>query len=209
MVIFKPTTLYVKKHIKTGLKYFGKTNKLDRSRYNGSGTYWSNHIKKYGVEFVIELWSKNFTDETECTEFAKAVSELFDVVNSKEWANQIVEDGLSGNPSGFFHSELTKQKISATLKGRSSPKSKFVIKEDAGARSRRIGEYNKGRCWITNGIINQKTFIIDNNIPDGWWFGKTSRTPTSATCIYCKRTMHQYHITRYHNNNCKVKPLYV
>ena len=39
--------LYVKTHKVTGLKYLGQTSK-DPFKYNGSGTRWTNHIKKYG-----------------------------------------------------------------------------------------------------------------------------------------------------------------
>jgi hypothetical protein len=44
MKLFKPTTLYVKTHNITGLKYFGKTTN-DPFKYKGSGKYWLDHLK--------------------------------------------------------------------------------------------------------------------------------------------------------------------
>ena len=50
--------LYVKQHSITGLKYFGKTTKIDPFLYKGSGKYWQRHIKKYGKNFIetLEVW---------------------------------------------------------------------------------------------------------------------------------------------------------
>lgn len=41
---FTPTYLYVKHHSITGLKYFGKTTKLDPVTYKGSGLVWRRRI---------------------------------------------------------------------------------------------------------------------------------------------------------------------
>ncbi len=41
--------LYVKRHRKTGLLYFGKTTK-NPLKYNGSGKYWKSHLRKHGSD---------------------------------------------------------------------------------------------------------------------------------------------------------------
>lgn len=94
---FKPTFLYIKRHSKTGKLYFGKTTLLDKvESYNGSGTYWTNHIKAHGIEFVETIWYCLFTEIDELVEFATRFSEMNCIVESSHWANQIPEDGLSG-----------------------------------------------------------------------------------------------------------------
>lgn len=95
---FKPTFLYIKRHSKTGKLYFGKTTVLDKvESYTGSGTYWANHIKAHGIEFVETIWYCLFTEIDELVEFATRFSEMNCIVESSHWANQIPEDGLSGS----------------------------------------------------------------------------------------------------------------
>ena len=100
---FKPTRLYIKRHSVTGLMYFGKTVKTDKDfeKYNGSGSYWSNHIKKYGVKHVKTIWvSDVYTIDRirELVRDALDYSTYYDIVISEEWANQIIENGLGGWP---------------------------------------------------------------------------------------------------------------
>lgn len=92
----KPTYLYVKQHKITGAKYFGKTTKPDPYAYMGSGLHWKNHIKKHGIEHVITLWVKLFTDKEELVTFAKSFSKENNIVNSDEWLNLKEENGLDG-----------------------------------------------------------------------------------------------------------------
>jgi hypothetical protein len=88
------TYLYIKEHNVTGLRYFGKT-KSDPSKYLGSGTYWKKHIAKHGKD-IKTIWSKQFDDLVECEEFALAFSDLFDIVESNEWANLTIETSKDG-----------------------------------------------------------------------------------------------------------------
>ena len=53
--ILPPTYLYIKQHSVTKLKYYGKTTQ-DPCKYNGSGTYWKNHLKVHNKQFVETLW---------------------------------------------------------------------------------------------------------------------------------------------------------
>jgi hypothetical protein len=92
---FKPTWLYIKQHGVTGKLYFGKTCKKDPIKYLGSGSYWKNHIKKYGVEHVKTLWCHLFFDEESIKEFAIWFSHEHKIVESKQWANILIEDGLT------------------------------------------------------------------------------------------------------------------
>ncbi len=95
MNIYRPTYLYIKQHSITGLFYFGKTVK-NPEKYNGSGIYWTNHIKKHGKEFIITLWYCLFLDEESIIETAKLISQLNNIVESDKWANLIPENGING-----------------------------------------------------------------------------------------------------------------
>lgn len=88
--------LYVKRHTVTGLKYFGKTVRKNPIKYKGSGTRWLSHIKKHGNQHVVtdEVWS--FEDQDECTRFALQFSMEHNIIESNEWANLVLEDGLTG-----------------------------------------------------------------------------------------------------------------
>jgi hypothetical protein len=129
--------LYVKTHA-TGLKYLGKTVR-DPYKYKGSGTHWLRHLKKHGQEHTTEILFE--TDDKELfREKALYYSKLYNVVESKEWANIVPEQGdggdttmspayqahiasgnfLYGEKNGFFgkkHTEEYKRKMSELKKG--------------------------------------------------------------------------------------------
>jgi hypothetical protein len=90
-----PTRLYIKQHSITKKKYFGKTTR-DPYKYNGSGEYWSKHIKKHGKRFVETIWISDLYYDTSISDYALHFSVENDIVNSKEWANQKPENGLDG-----------------------------------------------------------------------------------------------------------------
>jgi hypothetical protein len=94
-----PTYLYLKQHNKTGLKYFGKTIK-DPNKYKGSGVYWNRHLDLHGDD-VATVWIKLFTDEQELTSFALEYSKNNNIVESNEYANLKLEDGLMGGDTGL------------------------------------------------------------------------------------------------------------
>jgi len=114
---FKPTYLYIKRHKITGLLYFGKTCKTDPLKYKGSGKYWSNHIKRYGINEIETLWYAAFNDIYDLVEFAIFFSEFFDIVDSLKWANKKIEDGLTGGSNGKY-TEESKEKMRAAWKNR-------------------------------------------------------------------------------------------
>ena len=98
------TYLYHKKHAKTGLNYFGKTIK-NPYKYHGSGVYWKRHLKQHGKEIItIQVWE--FTDLNECQTFALDFSIKNNIVNSTEWANCVLENGVDGQSPGFKNAKL-------------------------------------------------------------------------------------------------------
>lgn len=118
-----PTYLYIKQHSITGLKYFGKTKSKDPIKYKGSGTYWKKHINKHGIEFVETIWlSEPYTDKKLITEHALTFSKENNIVDSTEWANLILENGLDGGgikgSPGIIPSAESRAKMSASQKGK-------------------------------------------------------------------------------------------
>ena len=126
-------TLYIATHNKTGKKYFGKTQRFFNEeelqrKYHGSGSYWKKHLKKHGDDVTMKIFkvcSLNENDKDYVKPIALKFSEENDIVNSKEWANLIVENGLDGNSKGELHpmfgknhSKETKIKIGEVNKGK-------------------------------------------------------------------------------------------
>lgn len=120
-----------------GLKYLGKTTR-DPFKYIGSGLYWKKHLTKHNIK------SKNIkttilfeTDDTKLfNQTAVYYSNLYDVVNSKEFANMTEERGQGGktftketHPNHpaftfkqrmyeFWKNDDNRDKISSSLMGR-------------------------------------------------------------------------------------------
>jgi hypothetical protein len=93
-----------KKHNKTGLNYLSKHEGTVNSalKYAGSGKYWVKHLKKHGKDLSTEILVETNTPE-ELRMFGLAYSELWNIVESDEWANLVVEN-IQGQASGKLHS---------------------------------------------------------------------------------------------------------
>lgn len=105
--------LYHKHCSHCGLKYFGRTSKSDPYKYMGSGKKWKSHIKAHGLEYVITDWVLSFNKEEECTNYALMFSNQYDIVESSEYANLCIEDGLhaSGTVGYVVSTETRRYKI--------------------------------------------------------------------------------------------------
>ena len=104
--------LYVKTHNKTGLKYLGKTTQKDPHKYTGSGVRWLNHLNVHGYDYTTEIL-KECQSDNELKEWGVYYSNLWKVVENKEWANLKEEAGQGGR-----FSEEIKSKISNGNKGK-------------------------------------------------------------------------------------------
>lgn len=87
--------LYVKTHNDTGLKYLGKTVSQNPEEYQGSGVRWKNHIKKHGYNVSTEILLSSDNPEL-IKEKGIYYSNLWNVVESNEWANLKEEQGDGG-----------------------------------------------------------------------------------------------------------------
>jgi hypothetical protein len=88
--------LMVKTHNVTGLKYLCMTQQLNYEKYNGSGKLWLKHLKKYGEDVNTEILFET-TDHEELKTKGIYYSNLWDIVNSSEWANLRPEEGTGGD----------------------------------------------------------------------------------------------------------------
>ena len=144
-IYFPPTYLYIKKHNKTGLKYFGRTTRNDPVAYQGSGNYWGRHLKKHGND-VSTMWYHLYDDKEIIKEEALAFSSSHNIVDSKEWANLMPEDGINGSVVGRKtkpHSEETKRKISEAHSRRTTPRIRKPQSEETKEKIR-LAIKNKG-----------------------------------------------------------------
>lgn len=94
--------------------YFGKTVQ-NPEKYKGSGRHWKQHIKKHGVEHVVNLWYCLFYDKDDCVAFALNFSKQHNIVESEEWLNLKLKDGLGGVRT-YDHIEKQRKSIKATYK---------------------------------------------------------------------------------------------
>ena len=136
MSIYKPTWLYIKQHNQTGLKYFGKTVQ-DPFKYKGSGVYWKSHLNKHGDD-VSTIWVQLYIDETQMVEYAASFSKENNIVESKEWANLIDENGYGGAVIGHVVKDTTRQKIGEANKRRGPPSDETRAKLAKAASGRKM-----------------------------------------------------------------------
>ena len=207
--------LYVKTHNKTGLKYLGKTNAKDPHAYHGSGTYWTRHLQKHGYDYSTEILLET-EDNEEIRKHGLYYSELWNVVDSEEWANLMNEsdDGgdtshtdsfvqyiesrdFSGDNNGFFgktHSNETKRKLAeyASKQWKNKPKSE-THKENI-AKSligKPLSEERKRKISESN----KGRTPYNKGVPAEKFF-----------CIHCNKIVAgASNYKRWHSDNCKEK----
>jgi hypothetical protein len=205
--IIPPTYLYIKQHSITGLKYFGKTIK-DPLKYNGSGVYWTNHIKKHGRKHIITTWvSEPYIDSDAIVEYALTFSRDNNIVESKLWANMEPENGLNGGSAGKPawnkgkpspkkgipigpHSAETRQKMSDARKG-------MKLGPHSDESKQKISDANKGKPSPKKGIPTGK-----KGVPNG----KQKNPAPKVECPHCGLVGRISNMTRHHFDNCKEKP---
>lgn len=115
--------LYKKTHKVTGLQYLGKTISSNPYLYPGSGAYWRHHLEKHGNNVETEILRECQTED-ELKEWGQHYSKLWNVVESKDWANLIEEAG----PGGYWSNE-SKQKLSKSMSNALSQLTKEQLTE--------------------------------------------------------------------------------
>lgn len=228
---FKPTYLYIKTHKITGLKYFGKTIK-NPNTYLGSGIRWRAHLKKHGNDVFTEILNNGqaYTNEEIFKEDAINFSIKFNIVNSEEWANLMIEQGAGGDTSA---SENYKKSMKMrNMKGENNPmygktpKSKgktldqLYDKETAdkireSARNGNIGrklstesKLKMGRSisLSTKGRPKSEEFRMKMKKPKSEDHKEKLRGPKPVVkCDFCNKIGGISQMKRWHFNNCRIK----
>jgi hypothetical protein len=158
--------LYKKTHTVTGLNYLGKTISKDPHVYTGSGIYWKKHLKKYGCTFTTEILKECQTEE-ELVFWGQHYSKLWNVAESKEWANLVEEAGSRGH-----WSEESKEKLSQTKK-------QELAKLTTEQKSQRM----KNSCCASESYTPQRI----ENMRKGMTGKKKTKTPKLLAAIESKR----------------------
>lgn len=110
--------LYIKTHNVTGLNYLGYTTAKDPHKYKGSGTYWKHHIKKHGYDCTTTILRECSTRE-ELATYGLYYSQLWNIIESKDWANLCFENGKG--ITGYKPSAERLKQMSERIKGKNNP----------------------------------------------------------------------------------------
>lgn len=157
--------LYVKTHNKTGLKYLGKTTKLDPHLYQGSGTRWTNHINKHGYDVTTKIIKECHSKE-ELKEWGLYYSNLWYVVESSEWANLQKEtgEGSDGSQRWWNNNNIQIYREFPPDNTYKLGRLNFINRGGlAGA------EVQRGKVWVNNGLDE---FMTYPPIPEGYQPGR-------------------------------------
>lgn len=158
--------LYVKTHNKTGFKYLGKTIEKDPHVYKGSGVDWKNHLIEHGSDYTTTI-IKECSNKSELSQWGRYYSQLWNIVESKEWANRIPETG--GGPGAA--------KGSKNHTGSNNPMfGKSHSDQVKHESSLRRSLTNSKRRWYNDGHCSR--FLIE--CPEGWKLGRINQKPTTA-----------------------------
>lgn len=106
--------LMVKTHLVTGLKYLCVTVRDGYQKYSGSGKEWKKHLKENGHQITTELLFESDNKE-EFSEVCIQKSIEYDVVNSNDWANKVLERG-----GGEYLVDENGKRITLTFKSQMS-----------------------------------------------------------------------------------------
>lgn len=195
---FRPTYLCIKQHNLTGLKYFCKTTKSyeEMIKYAGSGDYWRLHIKKYGTKYVDTLWYCLFYDKDEIKKFALMCSEQWNIVESKEWANIKLEDGLWGGSRKGHNGSKDKKR------GPQSAEHKATLSKIRKGRT----PWNKGISLSPEQKRNMRgTQSEEHRQSLRKPKGKQKNPETPISCPHCPKEGRASLMKRWHFDNCKIK----
>ena len=227
----KLTHLYIKTHNETGLKYFGKTIKSDPSNYTGSGIYWLQHLKKHGNNVTTEVIG-SFEDLSKCSEKAISFSIENNIVQSKEWANLVIEDGIGQSPintrwvtDGSNEIRILKTdtlplgwregrkdsitwlfKYNNPMQGKKSPNRGKKLTEDQKLLIGLLTKKGMESPAVKEKMCKpRKPFKRKNsyNVSNRLLERGQHPSQTKISCIHCHKEMSLTNFNRWHGNNCR------
>jgi hypothetical protein len=172
--------LYKKTHNKTGLQYLGKTVR-DPFKYTGSGLDWKMHLQEHGSDVSTEIL-KECSSTAELSYWGRYYSDLWNVVESTDWANKTRETG--GGPGvSSKQAKLTARKLLSNMKHNFQGEANPTYKRIEERTHNFLGpEHNKAR--MKNGT--HPSFI-------------------KIRCCHCGKIGDKGNMIRWHGDNCKQK----
>jgi len=191
--------LYVKKHNLTGLKYLGYTSKKDYHIYPGSGHYWRRHLDAHGYDYSTTILLSTDSKE-EIKETGRFFSNIFNIVESSEWANLKPEEGMGGT---HIVSEEQKKKQSKKMKGR------YIGEKNPMYRRKRedLSSRNKlPKKWVTNGAEDKLVLKehLDDYLSNGYTVGRSKSNNrgskikySTICCEICRRNIRPVNYPRH------------
>jgi hypothetical protein len=167
-----PTRLYCKQCSHCELKYYGKSVKKNLERYKGSGKRWVRHLKKHNAT-SIHIWNSDWFYDDSIIEVAMKFSIDNNIIESNEWANLSIENGIDGGIP-------TKKSIEKMLKTRDDP----LWKETIGKETKEKMSKTKSDPVWKETVGKKQTEKILKTKSDPLWqetIGKKSKEKMSKT----------------------------
>jgi hypothetical protein len=146
----KLTYIYVKQ-APSGLLYLGKTVKnikINPHCYLGSGKYWLEHLKSRGYHAKdIKTWILHETTDLEDLKLMGLYySNLFDVVNSNDWANLKLEEGDGGMTRCGENHPMKNKELALKVANVRREKG-WIVTEETKQRQREAKLKNPSKYW--------------------------------------------------------------
>lgn len=166
-------SLYKKTHNETGLQYLGYT-KQDPFKYKGSGKIWRAHIAKHGYDVTTEVLHRT-TNKEEIRVKGSHYSELWNIVESKEWANLKPEEADGGQTSSTEELSERAKKLWASKKH----KTKMQEIHSSDSFKNKMSKISKEWCNSPEGK-KKKSEIRKKNLSDPEFVSKMNLVFKSA-----------------------------
>ena len=212
----KKTYIYIKR-LPHGLMYLGKTVK-NPYKYYGSGSRWLDSINfhKYTIS-DIETWILHETiDNEDLVNMGRYYSKLFNVRDSKLWANLKDEEGTGWGVGDNHHYRL-KPETNPCL-GRVGKKHPMygkigIINPSYGQKRPLVSAKLIGNDYGKNNKGNKRPDLaeknkINNPAKNPEIMKKILETKSKKPknkCEYCNKEFDTLNFIKWHGNNCKFK----
>jgi len=196
--------LYKKTHLKTGLKYLGKTEQ-DPFKYPGSGIDWKKHLKEHGNDVVTEI-IKECNSKEEFTKWGRFYSELWNVAKSDEWANRIAETG--GSDRGENHPGFGIPRPDTIQRNKARIGSNHPL---FGTKNPELSKRNASNTGEKNPMFGKPSAMRGKKNPaisalNAQKTGKNNpmcKPEYQLRCEHCDRVMSKGNYLRWHGAKCK------
>lgn len=176
--------LMVKQHNITGMKYLCITKRENYEKYLGSGKQWKKHIKEYGND-ISTILIEETDDIEELGKLGEYYSKLFNVVNSKCFANVIEERGyVYPNNNPFLLMDEKTRKDAYKRRGESIKRTydnyteeqwtvrKQILKDAWNSKSEEEKEYHRKQAYDRWNRMSEEDYKAYSNKMIEIWANK-------------------------------------